>query len=195
MPSHNFFTPFVYWDYVPQHHQIKSFLLPKIQQHQQQHGTRGIGNALTTFYTSVEDNASVLQKDLIDTIIWQQFDKMVEEKQFTPTIVESRVKHLWFNSYQPGDYAIAHYHTDADFCGIYLLDVPDENNTLFHPHTSSTHYPFESAPYTTEHIEEGNVLFWPSNLMHSVTPCKTDRTIIAFNIISGFDFGYNQDAE
>lgn len=195
MPSHNFFSPFVHWEYVPQHHQIKSFLLPKIQQHQQQYGTRGTGNALTTFWSSAEDNASVLGKDLIDAIIWQQFDKMIDERQFSPTIIESRVKHLWFNSYSPGDYAIAHYHTDADFCGIYLLDVPDDNTTIFHPHTSSTHYPFEYGPYTTEHIQEGNVLLWPSNLMHSAIPCKTDRTIIAFNIISGFDFSYSKDAE
>jgi len=191
MPSHNFNAPFVHWDYVPQHHQIKSFLLPKIQQHQQEYGKRETGNAITTFFTSVEDNAPVLGKDLIDAIIWQQFDKMVEERQFSPTIVESRIKHLWFNSYQPGDYAIAHHHTNADFCGIYLLDVPDKNNTLFHTNTSSAHYPFDMGAYHTDHIEEGNVMFWPSHLMHSASPCKTDRTIVVFNIVSGYDFAYD----
>lgn len=194
MPSHNFNAPFLHWEEVPQHHQIKSILLPKIQQHQQQYGSIESGGAISTFWAPVKDNALILGKDLIDAIIWRQFDKMVEERQFSPTIVESRVSHVWFNSYQPGDYAIAHHHTNADFCGIYLLDSPDKNNTLFHTNTSSAQYPFDTGPYFTDHIAEGNVMFWPSYLMHSAIPCKTDRTVVVFNILSGYDFTYD-DAE
>lgn len=188
MPSYNFTAPFVHWEEVPQHYQIKSILLPSILKYTHEYGQRGIGNALTTFYSTLDSHASILTKELIDAIIWKQFDKMLEERQFYPRVIESHIKSLWFNHYNPGDYAIAHHHNNADFCGIYLLDCPDDNTTVFHPHVSSTHYPMDANPYFTHHIKEGNVLFWPSHLMHSATPCKTDRTIIAFNIVSGYSY-------
>ena len=188
MPHKQFVSPFIHWQEVPQHNQIKSILLPRIHNHNKQHGKRDVGNALTTCFTPLNDNASILDKDLVNDIIWKQFDKMIEELQLYPTITESFLKHIWYNVYDPGDYAIAHSHTNADFCGMYLLDCPADNNTLFHHNISSTSYPFDMGAYTTEHIKEGNVLFWPSYLMHSATPCKTERTVVVFNITSDYIF-------
>ena len=57
MPSHNFTAPFLHWAPVPQHHQIKSFLLPKIQQHQQTYGKKETGGAITSFFSAATGNA------------------------------------------------------------------------------------------------------------------------------------------
>ena len=187
MPHKKFTAPFVYWEKVPQHDKIKSVLLPKVKEHAQEHGLRNDGSSLTTFFTPLESNASILNEELLHSIIWNQFNKLQEELQLYPIITESFITHLWYNVYDPGDYTSAHFHTNADFCGMYLLDCPDKNNTLFHPQTPSSVYPFESGVYKTDHITEGEVIFWPSHLMHSATPSKTERTVVVFNITSGYD--------
>ena len=194
MPSHHFHAPFVHWEAVPRHNQIKSILLPKIHAYNEQYGKRDLGNALTTFFSSFEDNVSVVDKELTTEIIWNQFDKMLDEMKPYPVITKSCIKHIWYNVYQPGDYATAHSHTNADFCGMYLLDCPDTNNTLFHPHIPSTSYPFNIGSYSTPHIKEGDILFWPSHLMHSATPCTSERTVLVFNIISDYTL-YTGDCE
>jgi len=183
---HDFHAPFVAWYPVKYHQQIKSILLPKLHNHPS--GKRETGNALTTFNCSLDDNASIITKEIIEQFIWYPFDQMIKEKQFQPTITESYIKHLWWNQYSPGDYAIAHHHVNADFCGIYILDCSEDNTTVFHPHISNCQYPFDAGPYFTEHIQEGYTMIWPSYLMHSAIPAKKNRMIIAFNIQSNYTY-------
>lgn len=189
---HDFHAPFVAWYPVQQHHQIKSILLPQLNNHES--AQKESGGALTTFFSSTKDNISYFTKEILQHIIWHPFDEMLKEKTFFPPPTESMVKHLWWNQYSPGDYALAHHHTNADFCGIYLLDCPEDNTTVFHPHTATCQYPFDLGSYFTDHIKEGHTLIWPSYLMHSAIPCKDNRTIVVFNIQTGYTFEYEEES-
>ena len=123
-------------------------------------------------------------EDEIFQFLWKPFQQLMDEKNFNPKITNSHIKHMWWNQYSPGDYAIAHHHSDADFCGMYLLDCPESNTTFFHPHVSNCHYPFDGGSYPTDHILEGYTMFWPSYLMHSAIPAKMERMVVVFNIQS-----------
>lgn len=174
---HNFEAPFVAWYSIPNHQEIKQQLLPKIQSENDY--IIAPGNAKTNF---LNQSLKHFTADILNLIIWQPYDRLLEEKHLSPIPKESSLKDIWWNVYSPGDYALTHKHINSDFSGIYILHSEEDNPTVFYNDTPSCYYPYGQDPYTTEHITEGHTILFPSFLQHSVSPCKNDRVIISFNI-------------
>lgn len=174
---HNFEAPFVAWYSIPNHQEIKQQLLSKIQSDNDY--ILAPGNAKTNF---LNQSLKHFTADILNSIIWQPYDQLLEEKHLSPTPKESNLKDIWWNVYSPGDYALTHKHINSDFSGIYILHSEEDNPTVFYNDTPSCYYPYGQDPYTTEHITEGHTILFPSFLQHSVSPCKNDRVIISFNI-------------
>jgi hypothetical protein len=88
------------------------------------------------------------------------------------------INNYWFQQYEKGSDHDWHNHPKTNYSGIYYIEYPDT--------TAKTEiYNFLTKDkYELEHIEEGDVLIFPSNLVHRA-PKITDnqrRTIVSFNM-------------
>jgi uncharacterized protein (TIGR02466 family) len=119
-----------------------------------------------------------------------------QELRILPTISVDFIR-SWSMKHVKGDWAQNHCHTNSILSGIYYLDVFENSGELcFEKGTgnpscfSTTLQPdlSEFVPCTsnwhTHYPEVGDLLIFPSHLMHSVTPNNTnrDRYCISFDI-------------
>lgn len=81
---------------------------------------------------------------------------------------------IWYQQYESGDFHTWHTHKRAMFSNIYYVDLPDKS-----PKTT-----FKVGSNEFEiNIKEGDILSFPSYLIHCSKPNKSNKTktIISFN--------------
>jgi hypothetical protein len=198
----NIFTfpaKFVYWDKVKTHDKIKSKYYPRIIDHKNKYSekckTKNKSwncDCITSFFMKDEGPNVNFEKDFFDEVIWNTFDEMLlnlnKSVLNVPIPIKSYVRNLWYNHYTEGMHQEIHTHEKNNltmhYSGIYLLDVQEENTTVFVDNNNCHLYDVNSGlkSYQTKHIKEGNVIFFPAELMHFVNPCLKSRTTISFNI-------------
>ena len=87
---------------------------------------------------------------------------------------------FWFNQYQKGDYVKWHNHPTAFMSAIYYTELPDPEDVILIKGVDGKVY--------KPKITEGDVIFFPSNFVHSVTHNSDKRkTSINFNIVCHID--------
>lgn len=87
---------------------------------------------------------------------------------------------FWFNQYQQGDYVKWHNHPTAFMCAVYYPELPDPGDVILIKGVDGKIY--------KPNIVEGDVVFFPSNFVHSVTHNSSKRkTSINFNIVCHID--------
>ena len=102
----------------------------------------------------------------------------------------------WVVEHEPNDFGLAHSHANSLISGVYYLDVPkDSGDIAFHKPAGltnifhvSTDIPFKeytpinSGIWTLE-PREGDIILFPSHLLHSIGVNKTNklRYSLAFN--------------
>jgi hypothetical protein len=137
-------------------------------------------------YTSYFNQADSLvnYSDLCENLIYPCLDNLINECNLKSP-KKSRVESIWYNSYEIDSKHQVHSHKVCDISGIYLLDLNGEkNNTIFYPaNHNSVFFPDNM---TTEDIDEGSLILFPSHLLHEVPACKKPKVSIGFNIISNF---------
>ena len=174
---HKFNAPFVFHTKVNNHDNIKQQVFPKIKQN--------LHPALLSeqkTYTSYDVGFS-LSTDILENIVLQPFQKLTEEFNFNPRILNLNIGGLWWNYYLEGGYTDPHIHREDDFSFIYLLHLTGKNTTMFRSLSYNCYrYPFTNTPYSTEHITEGNVIIFPAFLSHWARPCSEERSVIVGNI-------------
>jgi hypothetical protein len=124
------------------------------------------------------------EKSYLDQIVWKPIDQLISYGiPFSSSPKCSSINSIWANFYHPGDVHHAHSHTGSStLSGIYIVELRGENTTWFHQDGPEG---FEYL-YRPENIKEGDVIIFPSNLVHYVSPSEHERITIAFNIFSEF---------
>jgi uncharacterized protein (TIGR02466 family) len=104
------------------------------------------------------------------------------------------ISHPWANLYEKGGFQEIHYHDDCDIAAvIFLNDGPDFGKFYFWDanHTAFTKPWIKmitkmglSNIYYPE-VKAGDIIFFPSHMMHGVSPHKSDtiRKTFSFNIV------------
>lgn len=182
---HTFPAPFVWWKSIENHREIKETLLPLIKREVQENPERFKVPAwdcevYSSFncYTPFLNDPGFLEK-----VVWNPLDECLSEVRLSVTPRESVLKSIWFNAYEPGFFQEAHNHIPHSFSGIYLLDVNEINTTNFLYNLSSR---MLSQRLSTRNLHEGDVIIFPSDLLHYVNPTLTSRVTISFNIETNF---------
>lgn len=106
----------------------------------------------------------------------------------------AKILHPWINMYERGSFQEVHWHDDCDIAAvIFLNDEPDFSKFYFFDanHTQFTK-PWvkiitrikESNIYYPK-IQAGDVILFPSHMMHGVTPHQSDiiRKTMSFNVV------------
>jgi hypothetical protein len=194
-------TPYVFHHKVKDHEKIKKQLLPKfIEEYKinknninykwEQKSTSTVTTNYkahgTHYYTEAQYNS----------IIWEPLDALYktlfgdDAPFFTSDKfpLKSYIEMIWWNVYTKGSYAIAHNHGYGKISGVYLLELNEVNSTTFL--TDDAHYFGQTSgrtAHTADYAEEGDVLLFPSSLLHFVNPAIKRRTTIAFNVFTDFN--------
>ena len=110
--------------------------------------------------------------------------------------IQWRLQNSWAVRHNKGDWSQAHHHTNSVFSGVYYVKTNDTSGNLVftrtHDTVSTTTFDF---PYTNFNElnsksfgitpQTGEVVMFPSHLMHSVDPNRSDtvRYAVAFNFV------------
>jgi predicted 2-oxoglutarate/Fe(II)-dependent dioxygenase YbiX len=181
--NHQFLTDFVFWDSVPNHQQNKDVLLPLIMSNlektQGKQKDKWHCEVNTEFFDSGESYEKYM--GLIVNSIYPALDNMLNEMPLVKP-KSSKVSNIWYNYYQKGHSQEIHTHSGkATFSGVYVLSADEVNKTVFYSYASSLVKHSKESKQLTE-AKEGDIILFPSNLLHYVLPCEKERVTIAFNI-------------
>ena len=178
---------FIYWSKLKNHEYIKKNLLPKIVNNLDK--TQGSQNGKWLCDVNTEFFNLNISKylSLVTEEIYPALDGMFLELQKlsnnfkTPKI--STVTNIWYNHYETNNNQEVHSHSikTANFSGIYILNLNEENKTVFYSYNTSIVDMGLSSKQLKE-AKEGDIIIFPSNLLHYVLPCEQTRDSIAFNI-------------
>jgi hypothetical protein len=192
---HVFPSDFVYLTHAKDHEAIKNDLLPKICSGLKDTETDYVGRwdspVNTEFFRAclngTNDVVKVAEKygPLIDNEIIPAYTAMFEElKQLYPnykTPMQSRLTEIWYNHYLKGDHQNVHNHGSGfGYSGFYILELKEENKTSFFSYTASSIG--QVCGLDLKLAKEGDIVIFPSQLMHYVLPCEGPRTTVSFNI-------------
>jgi hypothetical protein len=207
MTLHTFRPEFVYYQPVDNHETHKNFILDAIKDEvdfrriNRSNYAEGEdpSNAVTNFFKSFSPDrpnntaAGTTQinypNDLLHDVFNVPFSNLYKEINLTNPIPTSTViKEIWWNYYFPGRYTEPHIHLDSDFSLIYIVKLEEENKTRFFRNGRSGRFPLFEEYYDTNHIEEGNVIIFPSSMLHWVQPVAKERCTLIANVLTEYEF-------
>ncbi len=107
------------------------------------------------------------------------------------------IKEMWVNVLETGGHQALHNHANSFISGVVFLTTPHPSaNTVFHKamgtpefsfvndHTSINHGPFNSPKWVMPDANAGDLILFPSYILHAVPPNQGEQRIsIAFNAI------------
>jgi hypothetical protein len=196
---------FIYWSSVKNHSKIKEKYYPLILKNKNEYGSKFIEtvnkrwncDCYSSFF-SPKDTKNIFDNDFLNEVIWDPFDEMLDEfikfpiNLPIPIPKQSNISDIWYNHYDKGMYQEVHNHSPNNkvvhFSGIYLMELNEDNTTTFVYKNECKLYSSVSNifNYKTKHIGEGNVIIFPSELLHYVNPSLKSRTTVSFNIVSEY---------
>jgi len=203
MNLYTFPTKFVYWNAVKKHKSVKKEYYPKIlcdfNKNKKKFREAVKSNWNCDCYSSFFEsgyNEDIFDKKFINKVIWNNFDQMLSYLNNSilnlPTPKTSVVSNIWYNFYNQGMFQEVHKHynnkSKCQFSGVYLMHLEGVNNTTFINNASCSSYldTAENNTFKTDHIVEGNIIIFPSELMHYVNPCIHNKMTLSFNITSEY---------
>lgn len=199
----NFFpSAYVFRCPVKNHESIKKELLPVLLEEYEWNKNNddyawSLDNpsGIVTNYKSCD--RKYYSKKHYDEIVWNSMDALIDflyvkNQVYCPLPISPKnsvLQNIWWNVYDPDAYAIVHNHGYGDISGIYILELNEPNTTTFiandvHPYGRANLYDRTTKELT--YAKEGDVLLFPSSLLHYVHPAKKRRVTVAFNISSEF---------
>ena len=205
----HFPSNFVYWENIENHENIKSVLMKKILELDQEKFKDHMINNATTNYTGSDDITKYLNIDMIKELVWDPLANLLLKIKLTPNypnieISEAFIGSSWYTKYDKNGSFRLHNHSSKDhfingkpfqstFSMIYILnDENERNTTLFKDLNLSSLSTLRTTEFQfftgdVEEIKEGTVIIFPSSLYHEVLDVeKPGRITIAFNILCGF---------
>ena len=117
-------------------------------------------------------------------VIWDEFI----EPQIRPFLdhTHTKLQDIWAQQYIDQAGFTAHRHQPMGYSCVFFAEFNPKFHhatTLFRPFIDPNDFRNTNDCFTPD-VEEGNVLVFPSWMMHQATPsdCQEPRTIIAFNL-------------
>ena len=188
--------PFVFSASVENHAAIKEWLLPKITEKVRKDEGKTLNlrdKKFSEVVSSYGKNSQYLPEltdpSFLGQAIWCPMDQMFDENPSLRRPSRSQIGNAWFNYFEKSDWHGPHVHHFSSFSAIYLLHLEEKNPTVFCNQwaLSSSQYDYH---YTTEHLSEGSVIIFPSDLMHYVPPTNSHKRVtLSFNITSTYELG------
>lgn len=199
----NWPSPFLFWTKLENHEELKKELVPKIYEQSKdmkyynkpmQIRNPGDGHwncEVITTYFNREDSNNIFSNEILSSIISKPLKEFFEQPNcpVSNKPIKTNIPEIWYNVYKKGYEQEIHAHHGATFSGIYLLELKEPNTTVFFSHSNSFLCQKDNyylGAYPTEHIEEGNVLLFPSEFAHAVKKSKKPRITISFNLVCEF---------
>lgn len=196
----SFPSPYVFCCKAKNHQKIKQRLAPLfIKEYEKNKNSvdykwskESTSSVVTNFHT--HGTHYYTQEDL-NSIVWEPLDQLYKTlfDDNHPFLianqlpVESQIEMIWWNTYDTGAYAEVHNHGFGKISGVYLLELNETNSTTFMTDDAHQFGPTESRmTHKTDYAEEGDVLLFPSSLLHCVNPTIKRRISVSFNIITKF---------
>ena len=150
---------------------------------------RSWGNLCSLETVSEEQMSKVNFSDIISNAIQLLAQDLRTELKYN-------VFHPWLNQYKRGDHQEAHIHDNCDVAAVIFLNQGDDFGKFYFLDSNAAvlsrpWFPImgnligKDPIHFVEDIEPGDIIFFPNNMFHGVTPHKSDevRKTIAFNII------------
>jgi hypothetical protein len=180
-----FTAPFVFHHKVQNHQNIKNKVLPSIlrsyQFNQNNSQYKWAKDSTSNVRTSYDvDDRSFYDEEFYRSIIWNPLNELYASvPQLKPK--EQMIDSVWWNVYQRGGDAEIHNHGEEYYSisGLYVLESNELNKTVFVFDTM-----FDYQEQTTEYVMEGDVLLFPTSLLHYVLPAERQRVTVSFNVAS-----------
>jgi hypothetical protein len=185
-------SQFVYYSKIENHSEIKQKYLPIIQEDLKTNKflyeslTTWSCNVVSSFFGNRKKNLIMFEDDFYDEIVWKSLKKLKEELCQKVSLYEFpkkiKLTEIWYNAYEQGYFQEYHKHGRSNFSGIYLIDLHEENKTVFKQELVPSITLDKYCLYDTKHLQEGTVIIFPANLSHCVRPCENSRVSISFNL-------------
>lgn len=136
--------------------------------------------------SSFHEQFNIFSRDEINEIVFNSFDSMMEDIQsdgmeiHIPTRFNLQLPDVWYNYYDnAGHYQEVHDHRPSKFSGIYFLELEGINTTTFYNRHENLMF---DCYKRADDVQEGDVILFPSTLLHYVNPVKGKKITISFNI-------------
>ena len=176
---------FIFWSSVKNHESIKQSLLSMISNNLSATSDNQRYKWLCDVNTEFFNQNVFKYLPLITNQIYPSLDKMFLELQNLSNNFKvpkvSTVTQIWYNHYEANGNQEVHSHAGSSFSGIYILNLNEENKTVFCSYNASMFIAGTEVKQLKE-AKEGDIIIFPSNLLHYVLPCEQTRDSIAFNI-------------
>lgn len=191
MPAYVYPTEFLFWAANPKHKEHKDLLWLNIKNNLSATKDMQKGNWLcdvnTDFFCEAQDVSKYIP--LINNAIYPAIDAMFAELSTLCKPATSIIKKIWYNHYDPivSNCQEVHTHPGSTYSGVYFLHLEEPNTTVFYSSVAATNAGLVTPAKQTEFTVEGDVLLFPSSLLHYVTPAKKQRVTIAFNIDCAYE--------
>jgi uncharacterized protein (TIGR02466 family) len=137
-------------------------------------------------------------KQFVDQNIKEYFDKIISPvDNIKPYITQS-----WLNYTSIGEYHHKHCHTNSILSGVFYITANQEHDKIyFHKEMYQTidiipkEYNIYNSPTWWVPVNQGDLVLFPSRLMHQVANITTDtvRISLAFNVFIKGSIGRGQD--
>ena len=141
----------------------------------------------------VYDKSDNVVRKYIQKVLCKYFEKSGYFKYF-----ELRYNGIWLNINRNGDYNRMHNHPNSDWSGVLWIKVPENGGGSIHFEAPHSFEEYKLLKTYREEVKEGfnlydcyryppkvgNMLIFPSYLLHEVLPNKAreDRISASFNI-------------
>lgn len=154
---------------IADHDVIKNKLLPLIKTSPQLLVNESQGYFATDYVVSLE-----LVRDWYEVaypIIHEHLHFFQTNYNFTGT----EIKSLWFQDYPINGFHVPHVHPSCHFTNVWYLNFPSKSATtqIFDPITKNV---------IDVDVNEGDILTFPSFIMHESAKVDQEKTIISFNV-------------
>lgn len=133
---------------------------------------------LTSFY----DNETINQNDLIQSIFEEELNYMKKTFGFNDCVI----KHSWFQEQTNNMFHSIHDHCggNVSISSICYIEYDSSEHTatqFISPYMDSLNFSYLNF---TPQVNEGTIIFFPSNILHQTLPSTSDkpRKIVSFNL-------------
>lgn len=136
-------------------------------------------NMATTYHSQVRNLENYISFDHFkEKYLEQVVHDLLNKMNFK--MPEQLAWQFWHQNYKEGSYHSPHDHGGSLLSGIYLLELENDNTTVFYSRDKE-----RKEQIILDDVKEGDLILFDSKIWHSVDPCDGKKISICFNVEKG----------